>query len=37
MTGMLVVDTDVLIDVQRGHAGALTWFAASRTCHRSRG
>ena len=25
---MDVVDTDVLIDVQRGHAPALAWFAA---------
>jgi predicted nucleic acid-binding protein len=25
---MLVLDTDVLIDVQRGHAGALAWFAS---------
>lgn len=25
---MVVVDTDVLIDVQRGHAGALAWFAS---------
>ena len=24
---MLVLDTDVLIDVQRGHAAALAWFA----------
>jgi predicted nucleic acid-binding protein len=24
---MLVLDTDVLIDVQRGHAGAIDWFA----------
>ena len=24
---MLVLDTDVLIDVQRGHAAALGWFA----------
>lgn len=24
---MLVLDTDVLIDVQRGHAAALSWFA----------
>jgi predicted nucleic acid-binding protein len=24
---MLVLDTDVLIDVQRGHAAALVWFA----------
>ncbi len=24
---MLVLDTDVLIDVQRGHAAALTWFS----------
>ncbi|HUQ69642.1 MAG TPA: PIN domain-containing protein [Planctomycetaceae bacterium] len=23
---MLILDTDVLIDVQRGHATALTWF-----------
>jgi predicted nucleic acid-binding protein len=25
---MLVLDTDVLIDVQRGHAAALAWFAS---------
>lgn len=24
---MLVLDTNVLIDVQRGHAAALTWFS----------
>jgi predicted nucleic acid-binding protein len=24
---MLVLDTDVLIDVQRGHAAAIAWFA----------
>lgn len=24
---MLVLDTDILIDVQRGHAAALAWFA----------
>jgi predicted nucleic acid-binding protein len=24
---MLLLDTDVLIDVQRGHAAALAWFA----------
>ena len=24
---MFVLDTDILIDVQRGHAGALAWFA----------
>jgi predicted nucleic acid-binding protein len=24
---MLILDTDVLIDVQRGHAPALVWFA----------
>ena len=24
---MLILDTDVLIDVQRGHAAALVWFA----------
>ena len=24
---MLILDTDVLIDVQRGHATALVWFA----------
>ena len=24
---MLVLDTDVLIDVQRGHAAAVAWFA----------
>jgi len=24
---MLVLDTDVLIDVQRGHASAVTWFS----------
>lgn len=24
---MLVLDTDVLIDVQRGHTAALAWFA----------
>jgi predicted nucleic acid-binding protein len=24
---MFVLDTDILIDVQRGHAAALTWFA----------
>jgi len=24
---MLVLDTDVLIDVQRGHAAALAWFS----------
>jgi predicted nucleic acid-binding protein len=28
MTAMLVLDTDVLIDVQRGHAAALAWFAS---------
>ena len=27
MTPMLILDTDILIDVQRGHAAALTWFA----------
>ena len=25
---MLVLDTDVLIDVQRGHAAAMAWFAS---------
>lgn len=25
---MLVLDTDVLIDVQRGHTAALAWFAS---------
>lgn len=25
---MLLLDTDVLIDVQRGHAAALAWFAS---------
>jgi predicted nucleic acid-binding protein len=25
---MFVLDTDILIDVQRGHAGALAWFAS---------
>ena len=25
---MYLLDTDVLIDVQRGHVPALTWFAA---------
>ena len=25
---MLVLDTDVLIDVQRGHVAALAWFAS---------
>jgi len=25
---MLVLDTDVLIDVQRGHAAALAWFSS---------
>ena len=24
---MLVLDTDILIDVQRNHANALAWFA----------
>jgi predicted nucleic acid-binding protein len=24
---MILVDTDVMIDIQRGHAHALTWFA----------
>ncbi len=24
---MLILDTDILIDVQRGHAAALVWFA----------
>jgi predicted nucleic acid-binding protein len=24
---MFVLDTDILIDVQRGHSGALAWFA----------
>ena len=24
---MLLLDTDILIDVQRGHPGALAWFA----------
>jgi predicted nucleic acid-binding protein len=24
---MLVLDTDVLIDVQGGHAAAISWFA----------
>src|SRR5690242_15412396 len=24
---MLALDTDILIDVQRGHAAALSWFA----------
>ena len=24
---MLILDTDVLIDVQRGHAATLAWFA----------
>lgn len=28
MNAMLVLDTDVLIDVQRGHAAALAWFAS---------
>ncbi len=27
MTAVLVLDTDVLIDVQRGHPAALAWFA----------
>jgi predicted nucleic acid-binding protein len=27
VTAVLVLDTDVLIDVQRGHAPALAWFA----------
>ena len=27
MIAMLILDTDVLIDVQRGHAAALAWFA----------
>lgn len=27
MTAVLVLDTDILIDVQRGHAAALAWFA----------
>ena len=27
MTAVLLLDTDVLIDVQRGHAAALAWFA----------
>jgi predicted nucleic acid-binding protein len=25
---MILLDTDVLIDVQRGHAAALAWFAS---------
>lgn len=25
---MLLLDTDVLIDVQRGHAAAIDWFAS---------
>ena len=25
---LLVLDTDVLIDVQRGHAGAIAWFSS---------
>jgi hypothetical protein len=25
---MIVLDTDILIDVQRGHAAALAWFAS---------
>ena len=25
---MLVLDTDVLIDVQRAHAAAVAWFAS---------
>src|SRR5215475_4321106 len=25
---MHILDTDVLIDIQRGHAGARSWFAA---------
>src|SRR5687768_6112640 len=25
---MLVLDTDILIDIQRGHAPAITWFAS---------
>jgi predicted nucleic acid-binding protein len=27
VTAVLVLDTAVLIDVQRGHAAALAWFA----------
>jgi predicted nucleic acid-binding protein len=27
VTAVLVLDTDVLIDVQRGHPAALAWFA----------
>ncbi|MEH2249506.1 hypothetical protein [Nostoc sp.] len=25
---MYLLDTDVLIDIQRGHAPAITWFAS---------
>ena len=25
---MLLLDTDVLVDVQRGHAGAIAWFSS---------
>ncbi len=27
---MYLLDTDVLIDIQRGHAPAIGWFAALR-------
>ncbi|MDZ7957227.1 MAG: hypothetical protein RMY34_04880 [Aulosira sp. DedQUE10] len=25
---MYLLDTDILIDIQRGHAPAITWFAS---------
>jgi predicted nucleic acid-binding protein len=28
MSAMLMLDTDVLIDIQRGHAGAVAWLSA---------
>jgi predicted nucleic acid-binding protein len=28
VTGVRLLDTDVLIDIQRGHAPAVTWFAS---------
>ena len=33
---MYVLDTDVLIDIQRGHAPALAWFASLTEFFRSR-
>lgn len=29
---MDLVDTDVLIDIQRGHPSALVWFATLQNC-----